>query len=534
VGRIAKRFGIMDVPTARKVHGRPIPRIGGVAIFFSFVLPFMGAFFVYTGLLKEVLVNPAVMWLGAGGLIVFLLGLWDDIRRLPALVKFGVQVAAAIVAYAGGLRIDGIFLPGGYVVTFQYFPLIITVFWFVLVVNATNLIDGLDGLAAGVVFFSALVLLVLAVLGGRFVVAMGFAALAGSTLGFLRYNFNPASIFMGDGGSYFLGYMLAGLSIMGSMKGQTTVALLIPIVAMGEPLIDAIIAPIRRFVRGRPMFQPDKGHLHHRLMSLGVNHRNTVLIMYGATVVLGVAALGTVFIKDFYAFLVLAVLAVGIFLAFRKMGYLEYLAVDKIGGYLYDMGDLMGVTSDRRTFLDRQIEIAGAPDYDALWQHTTSAMELLKIDRAEMRINGCLWSMEKGGTAPDSFVPSCGAEKTEQIPSCGSEKPGQIPAGGPEKPVQLPIFRKEKIGSRPGFSSGGGPAFPQGVAPVFPSVFEENGNSDGRLTIHLPLVNGTKNYGTLYLEKDVVRDPLKPFTLRRSLVAALKRLDEKTVTAAGK
>jgi hypothetical protein len=161
-------------------------------------------------------------------------------------------------------------------------------------------------------------------------------------------------------------------------------------------------------------------------------------------------------------------------------------------------------------------------------------MELLKIDRAEMRINGCLWSMEKGGTAPDSFVPSCGAEKTEQIPSCGSEKPGQIPAGGPEKPVQLPIFRKEKIGSRPGFSSGGGPAFPQGVAPVFPSVFEENGNSDGRLTIHLPLVNGTKNYGTLYLEKDVVRDPLKPFTLRRSLVAALKRLDEKTVTAAGK
>jgi UDP-GlcNAc:undecaprenyl-phosphate GlcNAc-1-phosphate transferase len=345
--------------------------------------------------------------------------------------------------------------------------LIITVFWFVLVVNATNLIDGLDGLAAGVVFFSALVLLVLAVLEGRFVVAMGFAALAGSTLGFLRYNFNPASIFMGDGGSYFLGYMLAGLSIMGSMKGQTTVALLIPIVAMGEPLIDAIIAPIRRFVRGRPMFQPDKGHLHHRLMSLGVNHRNTVLIMYGATVVLGVAALGTVFIKDFYAFLVLAVLAVGIFLAFRKMGYLEYLAVDKIGGYLYDMGDLMGVTSDRRTFLDRQIEIAGAPDYDALWQHTTSAMELLKIDRAEMRINGCLWSMEKGGTAPDSFVPSC----------------------GPEKP--------------------------------------------GRLTIHLPLVNGTKNYGTLYLEKDVVRDPLKLFTLRRvehlrrSLVAALKRLDEK-------
>ena len=229
-GKLALRFGIVDVPTERKVHGRPIPRIGGVAIFFSFVLPFTGAFFVYTDLLKQVLVNPAIMWLSAGGVIVFLLGLWDDIRRLPTLVKLGVQIAAAIVAYVGGLRIDAIFLPWGYVITFKYLPVIITCLWFVLVVNAINLIDGLDGLGAGVVFFSALVLLVLAVLGGRFVVAMGFAALAGSTLGFLRYNFNPASIFMGDGGSYFLGYMLAGLSIMGSMKGQTTVALLIPII----------------------------------------------------------------------------------------------------------------------------------------------------------------------------------------------------------------------------------------------------------------------------------------------------------------
>ena len=197
--------------------------------------------------------------------------------------------------------------------------------------------------------------------------------------------------------------MLAGLSILGSMKGQTTVALLIPVVAMGMPLIDAIIAPIRRFVRGRPMFQPDKGHLHHRLMSLGVNHRNTVLIMYGATVVLGLLALGTVFLKDFHAFLVLGVLAGGMFLAFRKMGYLEYLAVDKIGGYLYDMGDLMGVTSDRRTFLDRQIEIGHAPDYDSLWQHTTSALELMKIDRAEMRINRRLWTMEKGGDSSRLF-----------------------------------------------------------------------------------------------------------------------------------
>ncbi len=496
-GKLALRFGIVDVPTERKAHERPIPRIGGVAIFASVVLPFTGAFFVYTNLLKEILVNPAIMWLGTGGLIVFLLGLWDDIRRLPVLVKLGVQIVAAIVAYAGGLRIDGTLLPGGYVITFEYISVIITVLWFVLVVNAINLIDGLDGLAAGIVLFSALVLLVLAVSGERFVVAMGFAVLAGSTLGFLRYNFNPASIFMGDGGSYFLGYMLAGLSIMGSMKGQTTVALLIPIIAMGVPLIDAIIAPIRRFVRGRSMFLPDKSHLHHRLMRIGLNHRNTVLVLYGVTILLGLMALGIVFIKDFYAFLVLVMLAGGIFLVFRNIKYLEYLAMDKIGGYFYDMGDMMGVTIQRRTFLDRQIEIDSARDYDTLWQHTMNALELLKIERAEMRINGYLWTMvaECEGNGKNGGQPPIFAEENRLSQISGEGK------------AELPERKKEII---------------------------------ERLTIHLPLVNGTKNYGNLYLETNVMRYPLTPFTLRRvehirrSLVAALKRLDKKTVTAAGK
>jgi UDP-GlcNAc:undecaprenyl-phosphate GlcNAc-1-phosphate transferase len=479
-GKLATSFGIVDEPMMRKVHGRAIPRIGGVVILFSFILPFTGAFFVYTDLLVEVLVNPAIIWLGLGGLIVFLLGLWDDIHRLPALVKFIIQVAAAAVAYVGGLRIEGIFLPGDYVFTFQYFSFIVTVFWFVLVVNAINLIDGLDGLAAGVVFFSSLVLLGLSIFSGRFVVAMGFAALAGSTLGFLRYNFNPATIFMGDCGSYFLGYMLAGLSIMGSVKGQTTVALLIPIVAMGVPLFDTIVAPIRRFVRGRPMFQPDKGHLHHQLLRLGLNHRNTVLLLYGATIMFGLVALGTVFIKDLRAAVILAILAIGVFWIFRRMGYLEYLATDKIGGYFYDMGDLMGVTTHRRTFLDRQIEIEHAHNHDDLWQQAVSALELLKIDRAVMRINGRLWTM--------------GVEVKSREGSA---------AGGWNENTGKGRFADAAVG-------------------------------DGVLAMHLPLVEvkGKRNYGTLYLEKDIHRDPLSPFTLRRieqlrrSLVAALKRLEK--------
>jgi len=542
VGKVAIRYGIVDEPSVRKVHGRAIPRMGGVAIFLSFALPFAGTFFIYTDLLNEILVNPAIMWLAAGGLIVFVLGLWDDVRRLPALVKLIVQIIAASVAYAGGVQIGQIVIPGGYVVSFPYLPFLITVFWFVLVVNAINLIDGLDGLAAGVVFFSSLVLLVLAVMCGRFVVAMGFAALAGATLGFLRYNFNPASIFMGDGGSYFLGYMLAGLGIMGSMKGQTTVALLIPIIAMGVPLFDTIVAPIRRFVRGRPMFQPDKSHVHHRLMGLGLNHRNTVFILYGATAVMGLVALVTVFVKDFQASVVLLLLAVGMIWAFRKMGYLEYLAVDKIGGYLYDMGDLMGVTSQRRTFLDRQIEMDGARDFEALWHHTISALDLLKIDRAEMRINGSVWTMERegGGAARGDAgrdkVDGAGGGSITSVRPCdcdgtGNSGHGEESGGSSgftdERRRNLGRDARRDLLRTCNSCDLGADRAASGSAAV-------NGNRGRNLVISLPLVNGEgrKNYGTLYLEKDVTSDPLAPYTLRRmehlrrTLTAALKRLEK--------
>ncbi len=562
VGKIAMHYGIVDVPSARKVHGRAIPRIGGVAIFFSIVLPFTGALFVYTDLLNEIIVNPAIMYLAGGGLIVFLIGLWDDIRRLPAVVKLFFQIIAAAVAYAGDIQIGQILLPGGYVISFKYLPFLVTVFWFVLVVNAINLIDGLDGLAAGVVFFSSLVLLVLAVMGGRFVVAMGFAALAGATMGFLRYNFNPASIFMGDGGSYFLGYMLAGLSIMGSMKGQTTVALLIPIIAMGVPLFDTIVAPIRRFLRGRPMFQPDKSHIHHRLLGLGLNHRTTVLILYAVTVILGLVALGSVFVKDYQASLVLAALAVGMFWAFRKMGYLEYLAVDKIGGYLYDMGDLMGVTSHRRTFLDRQIEMDSAPDYEALWHHTMSALELLKIDRAEMRINGGVWTMEKG--RGNGGIGDTGGGISAGVGSGGKDDSGRrFRGGGGREGDNIGRSGKKGVNDQPETASisgenhiGGdvderkrnlGRAARRDELRTCNSCDMRHGNlrasgaagngQRGRyLILSMPLVNGDgrKSYGILYLEKDVARDPLAPFTLRRmehlrrSLTTALKRLENAT------
>lgn len=186
------------------------------------------------------------------------------------------------------------------------------------------------------------------------------------------------------------------------------------------------------------MFQPDKGHLHHQLLRLGLNHRNTVLILYGATVLFGLVVLGTVFIRDLGAAVILAVLAVGVIWIFRRMGYLEYLAADKIGGYFYDMGDLMGVTSHRRTFLDRQIEMEYAHDNDALWQHVVSALELLKMDRAEMRINGHLWTMGAEVRSQEGAAAGGGNDKNDcphLLPNLANYVPDSIDAVPP-----IPIF----------------------------------------------------------------------------------------------
>jgi UDP-GlcNAc:undecaprenyl-phosphate/decaprenyl-phosphate GlcNAc-1-phosphate transferase len=246
VEKLAFVLELVDIPSARKVHEKPIPRIGGLAIYLSFFFSFTPLLFpgivARTRVLELVIYEPRIIYIVMGSCVAFGLGLYDDKRGLSPFVKFGIQGIAALIAFAGGVRIESIGLPGLGALSFGWLSLPVTVFWILLVVNAINLIDGLDGLAAGVSFFVCMVLLVLCVLDDRILVAVMLAALAGSTLGFLRYNFNPARIFMGDGGSYFLGYMLSTLSILGSMKGQTAIAILIPVIALGVPL--TCLAPL--------------------------------------------------------------------------------------------------------------------------------------------------------------------------------------------------------------------------------------------------------------------------------------------------
>ena len=287
----AFRFGVLDhALTSRKIHGKPIPRLGGVAIVVAFFVPLVALFFFDTGVGRLLWSQPQrALALILGGLAIAALGTFDDLKGSGARIKFAVQVLVAAAMWFADYRADTIATPFG---TFGLgvlgFPL--TILWIVGVTNALNLIDGLDGLATGVALAATGTIFWVSLNNHRMLMALVMASLAGALLGFLRYNFHPASIFMGDSGSLFVGFILATTALETHEKTTTAVALLVPLVALGLPIGDTLLAMTRRTVRGQPMFSSDRGHIHHRLMARGLSHRATVLALYGISIVLaGVA-----------------------------------------------------------------------------------------------------------------------------------------------------------------------------------------------------------------------------------------------------
>jgi len=387
VSALAERFDLLDKPSARKVHSIAIPRIGGIAIFLAFSLTLFSALF-FESVKKQLLGNFEIIYLLAGGLLSFSLGLYDDIKKLGPKVKFSVQIAIALFAYLGGIKIKLIGLPLLGPMHFGWLELPVTVFWMLLVINAINLIDGLDGLAAGVSFFVCIVLLVVAMSHGIFLVAIALACLAGSLLGFLVFNFNPASIFMGDSGSYFLGYMLASLSIFGSIKSHTAFTFLIPIIAMGVPLLDTLWATARRFILGQELFQPDKDHFHHRLLRMGFSHKRSVAILYAITICLGGLALLTVNVRDRFSAFFLGGLGVLVVVFVRQLGYLNFLGLKSFLMWVNDLTNVIGINRDRRIFLAYQIAIAEADSMDTFWERIVASAQHLGLDYIEMQLGG--------------------------------------------------------------------------------------------------------------------------------------------------
>ncbi len=315
---LAEKTGAMDAPNARKVHTKPIPRIGGLAIYAGFMAAviFVAVKFGLDGeSLKE------TIGLIVSGSLIVALGLLDDYKNLPAKIKLLGQICAAAVLVVGfGVRIDFVTDPFGGYLYLEWFAIPATMFWLVGLTNTVNLIDGLDGLAAGVAAIASFTILLIALEQNFVLVAVLTAALAGSAVGFLKYNFHPAEIFMGDTGSMFLGFMLAGISVTGAVKSVAAIALVVPIFALGLPILDTTFAIVRRVRGGVPIFKPDKGHLHHRLLSVGFTQRQAVLLMYVISALFGLSAIALTEVSCQIAAVILVLVVAAIIYGVRKLG----------------------------------------------------------------------------------------------------------------------------------------------------------------------------------------------------------------------
>ena len=285
VKHFAEHVGAIDVPKDdRRVHDHPIPRMGGLAIFLGFVL----------SLLIFVPMDIKVMGLLLGALIIAVVGGVDDIIPLSPGAKLLAQFIAALVCVRSGIVFDAISNPNIFAdqtyVEIGFLSVPLTIIWILGCTNAVNLIDGLDGLAAGVSAISSMTMLVVSLLVSDPVVSIILAALTGACLGFIPYNFNPAKIFMGDVGSQFLGFVLGVSAIMGLFKFQAIITFIVPLLALAVPLADTTFAFVRRILRGQSPFHADKGHFHHRLMATGLSHKQTVAVLYGVSAIMGLFA----------------------------------------------------------------------------------------------------------------------------------------------------------------------------------------------------------------------------------------------------
>ena len=282
---IAYKIGAIDIPKdKRRVHKKPIPRLGGLAIYYGFLISVL--FFCR--------LDKQLIGIVAGSMLIVGIVIIDDVMQLKASIKFVVQLIAALIVAYCDVRITAVSMPVAIVpsgiLSLGVMSIPITVMWIVGVTNAVNLIDGLDGLAVGVSSIATFSLFFIAILAGEPIVALIAAALAGSCLGFLPYNFNPAKIFMGDTGSTFLGYMLSIICIQGLFKGYVVISFIIPFLILGLPIFDTAYAILRRLKNKQPIMSPDRGHLHHRLIDMGLSQKQTVAILYIITMILGLSA----------------------------------------------------------------------------------------------------------------------------------------------------------------------------------------------------------------------------------------------------
>jgi UDP-GlcNAc:undecaprenyl-phosphate GlcNAc-1-phosphate transferase len=370
----------------RDLHEAPLPRLGGVPIFLSFLIAVGVALFASSHFAApdSSLSIRTLLTVLVPGTVIFLLGLYDDIRSLGPYTKFAVQGLAAAMLYAGGLGIHSLPVLFGMHHLAWYLGLPITVLWVIGITNAFNLIDGLDGLAAGSALFSTFIVFVVAIFSGSSSLSLLTIVLAGAILGFLRFNFNPATIFLGDCGSLFIGFMLSALALASSQKAPTAVAVAIPVVSFGLPILETALSVLRRLIGGRPVFIADREHIHHKLLQQGMSPRQVVIALYAVSAVFALLSLFLLWPERNTLGLVLVVIGAGIWFGVQHLGYLEFVEIGRIAQRTVEQRSVFVNNLAIRRAIE---ELKAASDYAQVCQILQFAFRSNDFDGFELKID---------------------------------------------------------------------------------------------------------------------------------------------------
>lgn len=386
--------------------GHGVPRLGGVSVFVAICLSIAVLLVFWENLITARFERNLPMGLGLLGTasFVFFVGLYDDLRGARPWQKLAVQVVAAGGLYLAGFQVEVITNPFTQrAVELGWLALPMTIVWLVAISNAFNLIDGLDGLAAGVGFFATLALFLMAILTFNPFVAAIAATMAGALLGFLPFNFSPARIYLGDSGSLTVGLILAALAVESAQKGPVLITVAIPLMIFGLPLLDVGVTTARRFLSGHPLFHRDEEHLHHRLVKIGLNKRAAVLVLYGMTALFALASLLLLNYQSAAAPLVALLCGAMAWVMVRQMQYPEFAELDS---------HVRLALSTQRAVLRNHIlirrtaaRLASAPDIEQVWQQATVVFAALDFERAVCRLDGTAirfgWSSPRPINGPD-------------------------------------------------------------------------------------------------------------------------------------
>jgi UDP-GlcNAc:undecaprenyl-phosphate GlcNAc-1-phosphate transferase len=374
---VFRAFRVVDEPDHRKVHGHPIPRVGGIAIAISYFVVFH--FIRNTG---ESLNDPhlaTVFRMLPAGLLVFVTGLVDDLFGLKPKQKFFGQFVAAGLACWAGVKITGV---GGYSLP-DIWAIPITLLWLVLCTNAFNLVDGLDGLASGVGLFATLTIFIAAILQGNEPLALATLTLAGALLGFLCFNFNPATVFLGDCGSLLIGFLLGCFGVIWAQKSVTLLGIAAPLMALSMPLLDVTLCIIRRWLQNRPIFSADRGHIHHRLLDHGLSPKQAVFVLYGLSSVAAICSLVQAFVNNVYiAVLVGVAFLLIVWVVVHKLRYAEFI----MAGRLLRLGELQRGVRANLTLHAFEKSIGKAATPAECWEALLGTIEGFGFIGAEMQM----------------------------------------------------------------------------------------------------------------------------------------------------